>query len=128
MTVIEQSTSDKSEFYVEHIKKWQQSGVSQEKYCKSVNISYPTFVYWRTKFLSKGKKGLNGTRKKFLPLKPVPSEIAKQPSTSKTQHQQIKITLSNGIQLLFPTSINSTIIGDCIKVIGEAYDNTELSY
>jgi len=126
MAAIEKSTLNKLEFYTEHNNKWQKSGVSQEKYCQSVNISYPTFVYWRTKVISKGKKGSVEARQKFLPLRPIPPEAIMQPSISRTEERQITIILSNGIKLSFLLSINSTVIGNYIKIIGEAYDNTEL--
>ena len=122
MAAIEKSTLNKSEFYAGHIKEWQQSGISQEKYCKSVNISYPAFIYWRHQFSSKDKKALVKTQQKFLPLKP--TELVKQPSTSKVLLRQITVTLSSGIQLSFPLSMDSTVIVDCIKTIEKTYDNT----
>jgi hypothetical protein len=66
-------SNNKSAFYAQHIKDWQQSGLSQEKYCKSVNLSYPAFVYWRIKFLEQDKS--SSTEKRHLKSKIVEEKI-----------------------------------------------------
>lgn len=117
MVEMEESTSNISKFYLEHIEKWQQSGLTQEKYCESANIPYSAFVYWRSK-LRKGKKRQRLAKSKFVSLKPVKNLL-----TPKTSPRQISLTLSNGMQLTFPLSISSSLVIDCIKTIEESYDN-----
>ena len=38
------------------ISAWEQSGISQQKYCAQENISYPAFQYWRKKLHVKSKR------------------------------------------------------------------------
>ncbi|MHB1946932.1 MAG: IS66 family insertion sequence element accessory protein TnpA [Gammaproteobacteria bacterium] len=39
------------DFWLEHVKKWELSKLSQQAYCTQAGISYPTFVYWRGQYL-----------------------------------------------------------------------------
>ena len=109
MTTVDKSAINKSEFYAKHVKDWQESGITQEKYCKSANIFYPAFVYWRVKLLSKNKKTINS---KFLPLAS-PSYAAPQHS----ENQKIEVISPDGTRLSFPLSIDPTILGRYIKAL-----------
>ena len=118
MASAHKATFNKSEFYLGHIQSWEQSGMSQERYCQSVNIAYPAFVYWRTKFLDKNKKVPSKEKQKFIPV--VTSSVVeaiKLPGTEKTEDKKITVILPNGIQLCFPLSINPTSLGDYIRAI-----------
>ncbi len=53
------------------------------------------------------------------------SESSLEGFPSKVQGSKIKVTFPNGIKLSFPISLNPTIIGNCIKMMREVYDNTE---
>jgi hypothetical protein len=46
---------DKKQFYFEHIKRWQESGLSQEKYCQENDVKLSTLGYWRNKFIEPNK-------------------------------------------------------------------------
>ena len=119
-TSIDQSTLTKAEFYGEHIKTWQQSGIRQKEYCKSANISYPAFVYWRIKFRSKNKKSVSKEQPTFVPLTPQLSTARIKPTILSPEHQVIGIVLPNGMQLSFPLTISPTSIGDYVKAIKAA--------
>lgn len=47
----------------EHIEAWQQSGLSQQKYCRDNAIALATFGYWRRKLRSKEPE-----KPRFYPL------------------------------------------------------------
>jgi hypothetical protein len=101
-------SNNKSAFYAQHIKDWEQSGLSQEKYCKSVNLSYPTFVYWRVKFLEQDKSASPKQRclksKTVQEKNPVFTQIKiKEPVIPK--REAIRTGLSDSLILIMPNGI-----------------------
>lgn len=40
-----------------HIAKWKSSGLSQAAYCRSNNLKYHAFIYWRRKYESRTSPG-----------------------------------------------------------------------
>ena len=42
----------KLQYWGQHIKKWQASGLAQRAYCAREGIKWPTFGYWRRQILS----------------------------------------------------------------------------
>ena len=99
---------NKSAFYAQHIKDWQQSGLSQEKYCKSVNLSYPAFVYWRVKFLDQDKSASPKQRclksKTVQEKNPVFTQIKiKEPVVPK--REAVRTGLSDSLILIMPNGI-----------------------
>lgn len=55
----------KKEHWIKLVTDWETSGVSQRAFCKSHNIDYSQFCYWRYEF-NKAKKKKLGT---FVPVK-----------------------------------------------------------
>jgi len=110
-------SNNKSAFYAQHIKDWQQSGLSQEKYCKSVNLSYPAFVYWRIKFLEH-KKSVSPKQpclksKTAQEKKPVFTQIKiKEPVVPKREairtglSDSLILIMPNGIEIVLPITID----------------------
>jgi hypothetical protein len=101
-------SNNKSAFYTQHIKDWEQSGLSQEKYCKSVNLSYPAFVYWRVKFLEQDKSASPKQRclksKTVQEKNPVFTQIKiKEPVIPK--REAIRTGLSDSLILIMPNGI-----------------------
>ena len=98
----------KSAFYTQHIRDWQQSGTSQVKYCKSVNISYPAFVYWRIKFLEQEKR-----IDKTLRLKPQRTVQAKDSAFTQIKikgsvdpkYKPVRTVMSDPLVLIIPNGI-----------------------
>jgi len=100
--------NNKSAFYAQHIKDWQQSRLSQEKYCKSANLSYPTFVYWRVKFLNQDKSASPKQRclksKTAQEKNPVFTQIKiKEPVVPK--REPVRTGLSDSLILIMPNGI-----------------------
>lgn len=52
----------------EHIQSWEQSGLSQEAYCKAQSLALSTFGYWRRKINHSSED-----RPRFYPLAVMPS-------------------------------------------------------
>jgi len=59
---------NKQACWQEHIQCWEQSGLSQEAYCKAQALALSTFGYWRRKINHRSKD-----RPKFYPLAVMPS-------------------------------------------------------
>ena len=108
---------NKSEFYAEHIKKWQESGMGQKKYCASNDISYPAFVYWRIKFRGKSKKFSPKEKPTFVPISTHLPENSIKPAVAPSLHPAISIVLPNGTQLSLPSTISPASLGDYLKAI-----------
>ncbi len=51
-------------YWQKHIRSWQQSGLSQRRYCGENAISVSTFYYWHRKLKKKGKED----QPQFYPL------------------------------------------------------------
>lgn len=73
--------------YLEMIKQWQQSGLSQKAFCIANNIAYHVFHYWYGVYRSEQK--VTGS---FLPVNITPAAI----------REQITITGLSGIHLQVP--------------------------
>jgi hypothetical protein len=116
-TAIEQDKVNKAEFYANQIKNWQESGMPQKKYCKSVNISYPAFVYWRIKFRGKRKKSTRNEQPTFLSLTHQLSTNHIKSTGTSSEHQIISIILPNGAKLTFPLTVSPTSMADYLKAI-----------
>lgn len=43
------SPYDKSSYWQEHFKSWENSGLSQAEYCRRHNLNYSVFHYWKRK-------------------------------------------------------------------------------
>jgi hypothetical protein len=110
------SKSNNAEIYEQHIKNWQQSNLSQEKYCKSVNIPYSAFSYWRSNL--KNKKTISKKQSSFLPVLAQPPSTQIKPNPLISEHQKIIILTPSGIQLSFPIMINPNILADHVKAMG----------
>lgn len=110
-------SNNKSAFYAQHIKDWEQSGLSQEKYCKSANLSYPTFVYWRVKFLEQDKSASPKQRclksKTVQEKNPVFTQIKiKEPVIPKREaigtglSGSLSLIMPNGIEIVLPIAMD----------------------
>jgi hypothetical protein len=64
-TAIVTNQNTKREYWSQHIKQWQDSKLSQERYCNNNQISYNTFVYWKGVLKEKSE---NSSVKQFLPV------------------------------------------------------------
>lgn len=103
----------KREYWAQHIKQWQESKLSQERYCENNQINYNTFVYW--KGVLKGKSEKN-SKKRFLPV-----EIKAQKDSIEDKPQAIQIKLQSGYVVFIPTTLSIKKIAKLIHLLGESY-------
>jgi len=95
----------KEEMYLA-IELWQESGISQGKFCSRENLSVKTFSYWYKKY--KKEKGLPvGGNKEvsdtFIPVKVSGDKTA---NVSGGEYGRIEVSFPNGIQLSCPVGID----------------------
>ncbi len=88
------------------IELWQESGLSQSKFCVRENLSVKTFSYWYKKY--KKEKGLSAEVTKefsdlFIPVKVSGDRTTK---VSEGEYGRIEILFPNGVQLSFPVGID----------------------
>lgn len=55
------SNDEKRDFWQQHIRKWEDSGLSQRKYCEINNINHNAFAWRRNSFKDK-KNGMDFTK------------------------------------------------------------------
>ena len=79
------SATDKSDYWQQHFKDWQQSGLSQRDYCKQHNLTFSSFGYWRSRL-----KANSTADSKLIPV-------------SVSRPTSINIYLPSGIRIETPT-------------------------
>lgn len=86
------------------IEQWQESGLSQIKFCSHEDLSVKTFSYWFRKY--KNEKGVsplsnNRARRGFIPIKvsPAVKTIIPEPGW-------IEVSFPNGVRLSCSTGID----------------------
>ena len=93
------ASNNKIDYWRDHVKRWESSGLAQKAYCKSSEISYNSFGYWRGVFLAELTP--NQRLSPFVPVK-----LA---STSTTidlsQQQAIQIKLLSGHRVYLPVTM-----------------------
>lgn len=104
----ESSPSRKSnqEYWLNHVKQWESSKLSQQVYCTQAEISYGTFVYWRGQFLLESGRAKS---QKFVPV-----EI-RQPVSETSQ--SVKIKLVTGNIICIPISIGIAEVAKLIRLL-----------
>ena len=88
------------------IELWQESGLSQIKFCSRENLSVKTFSYWYRKY--KNEKGLTVEHNKevsdtFIPVKVSGDRTA---SVSDGEYGRIEVSFPNGVQVNCPVGID----------------------
>lgn len=88
MKTIKQSES-LLDYWSGHIERWQQTDTTQSSYCRTHNLNYHRFTYWRRKLNTSGKGTRQAVmRSSFVPVKPVPQVFT-----------NLTATLPNGVIL-----------------------------
>ena len=86
------------------VEKWQESGLSQSKFCKEERITFHIFKYWHKKFIK--EKGQSKVAKKKSAKKFIPVKIEKTPNPFCKDKDFIEIIYPNGVQLSCPVSMD----------------------
>jgi transposase-like protein len=95
----------KEEMY-QAIELWQESGLSQRKFCSSENLSVKTFSYWLRKY--RKEKGLSEGHSKKASETFIPVEVSRGRTLNRTNpdYSRIDVSFPNGVQLSCPVGID----------------------
>lgn len=88
-----------SDFWNQQIKQWQQTEQSQIAYCRTHDLGYHRFTYWRRKLASTAQKAQQPVRSGFVPVK-----------ACSTIPQALTVTLPNGVILRGIAADNLSIV------------------
>ena len=98
--------------YIQHIKSWENSGITQANYCQRNNLSLNTFSYIRSK-LFRDRKNKNSFAEKFVQLTPkVPAQSATNTLLS------ISLHLSSGYKLELPVGLSQSEFATIFAALG----------
>ena len=87
-------------YWLQQIEAWQSSGQTQQAYCKSNNLSYHRFGYWRRKFRQQSQEAQSQKDSGFVPVTPSAA------------------TQSAGLSLAFPSGlVLRGIAGDNLPLV-----------
>ncbi|MBW6481004.1 MAG: hypothetical protein K0B37_16355 [Bacteroidales bacterium] len=95
----------KEEMYLA-IELWQESGLSQSKFCAHEKLSVKTFSYWYRKY--KHEKGLSFKENKETPDTFIPVKVSGDRTTNVLdgKYGRIEVSFPNGVQLSCPVGID----------------------
>jgi len=95
----------KEEMYLA-IELWQESGLSQVKFCFREKLSVKTFSYWLRKYRKEKVFFVEGSKK--VPQTFIPVEISRDaaPAHANTNSGRIDVSFPNGVQLSCPVGID----------------------
>jgi len=105
---IEPKVQTKEEFWQNKIDKWKISGLKQGSFCSENDLSYSTFVHWRSKLL-KRSNSKNGS--KFTTI-----QVAA--CTSIQSSQDIKIKTPSGLLIALPLANFEQSLKILLKTMG----------
>jgi len=88
------------------IELWQESGLSQVKFCSREKLSVKTFSYWYRKY--KKEKGLSVEGNKETPDTFIPVKVSGGRATAVRNegYGRIEVSFPNGVQLSCPIGID----------------------
>jgi len=88
------------------IELWQESGLSQSKFCSRENLSVKTFSYWYRKY--KHEEGLSTEGNKKTPDTFIPVKVSGDRTTTVGNggYGRIEVSFPNGAQLNCPVGID----------------------
>jgi len=78
-----------SKYWQQHVDRWQVSGLSQQAFCKTHDLSYHRFLYWRRKFEGRTTENLEPPSSALVPV------IYRPPSTA----AGLSLVLPSGLEL-----------------------------
>jgi transposase-like protein len=95
----------KEEMYLA-IELWQESGLSQVKFCSRENLSVKTFSYWYKKYKNENRLSVEENRETpntFIPVKVSGDRTA---NVSDGEYGRIEVSFPNGVQVSCPVGID----------------------
>jgi len=93
------TSTEKAQFWHDHFKAWQASGLTQAAYCRQHDLKLSAFAYWRTR--------ANQRQHKFLPL---PSPVSR---------ETVLLDLPGGIRMELPASSLPAVLPVVLRSVRE---------
>ena len=97
----EPTSSSRQAHWQGHIERWQQSGQSQQAYCREQDLSYFRFQYWRRKLREHEQRDVQRTR---------PSGFVPVAADGSRAHPGLCVVLPNGVQLRGISAENLAVV------------------
>ncbi|WP_072999668.1 IS66 family insertion sequence element accessory protein TnpA [Mariniphaga anaerophila] len=95
----------KEEMYLA-IELWQESGLSQVKFCSREKLSVKTFSYWLRKYRKEKAFQVKGDKKVSDTFIPVEISRGGTPTETNANSGRIDVSFSDGVQLSCPVGID----------------------
>lgn len=99
---------DQTDYRQNHVQKWEQSGLSMQRYCSEQKISYWSFRDWKKKSEHEKPFAKNG-------LVEIPVTLYK----TKKDNEPIEIVLSNGIKIIVKENSGTDHLKSIVSVLAE---------
>lgn len=94
------------EHWLSLVEEQEKSGLSQKAFCQQKNLNLSQFVYYRLR--SRKQKAITGSMAAFIPVKV---------AHPKPTHSEIKLSLPNGFQCVFPSNLDTLQLKRMIGVL-----------
>jgi len=102
----------KEEMYLA-IELWQESGLSQVKFCSREKLSVKTFSYWLRKY--RKEKGFSVECNKRNPDTFIPVKVSGTAADADGEYGRIEVSFPNGVQLSCPVGIDTSQLKNLIN-------------
>ena len=102
----QQQRETKREFWKEHVRLWQDSGLSQKEYCRQNNLRENRLTYWKKRFTRPGQT--------------VSLVEVKLPSHFSQGHTALRLNLGNAYQIEVGSGFDPVTLKQLIYVLGQA--------
>ena len=97
----EPTASSRQAYWQGHMERWQQSGQSQQAYCREHNLSYFRFQYWRRNLREDEQQAVQRTR---------PSGFVPVAAAGSGAHPGLSVVLANGVQVRGISADNLAVV------------------
>jgi hypothetical protein len=94
------------------IEEQEKSQLSIQAFCKEKGINYANLNYYRQQFKKQKLSSFNKLQQQIVPV-----QLKATAENNITPPNEIKLILQNGLQCIFPTSINLITISQLIKML-----------
>ena len=104
------------EVWIQHIRDYRKSGLTQPEYAKKHNLNTATFRNWITK-LKREERATSQQPTAFVPVKVNPTVLSVDRKESAPDSRDMHIRLPNGIECIFPPNHAPSLIVPWIEYL-----------
>jgi hypothetical protein len=103
----------KQKFWQEHIKSWEDSGLSQSEYCRLNNLISNRFCYWKKKITRSSKKSQS-----FVPVPVSAVNNFSEQTEIAVYDSGLTILLDNNIKIRLENNFNPATLSRAVVTLG----------